>query len=111
MKDMIGAIILVVIAITCFVVSYFQFNEKGFLFNNAYIFASKQEREIMEKRLHYKQSGVVFLLIGIISLLNSIDMILKTGWLFYCVIMIAVTAIVYAVISSITIENRNNTPC
>lgn len=110
MKDMIGAIILVVIANTCFAVSYFQFNEKGVLFNNAYIFASKQEREIMEKKLHYKQSGVVFLLMGIIFLLDSIDMILKTGWLFYCVIMIAVATIVYAVISSITIENRNNTP-
>lgn len=106
MRDIVGVIILAVIAIACFVISYFQFNEKGFLFNNVYIFASKQERETMEKKLHYKQSGVVFLLIGIIFLLLSVDMILQTGWLFYCIIMISVVAIVYAVISSITIESR-----
>ena len=28
------------LAILCFVFSYLQFNEKGFLFNNAYIYAS-----------------------------------------------------------------------
>lgn len=106
MRDIVGAIILAGIAVACFVISYFQFNEKGFLFNNAYIFASKQERETMEKKLHYKQSSVVFLLIGIIFLINSVDMILQTGWLFYCIIMIAVVAIVYAIISSIIIENR-----
>lgn len=46
----IGAIILGIMAIACFVISYLQFNERGFLFNNAYIFASKQERETIEKR-------------------------------------------------------------
>lgn len=45
----IGAIILGIMAIACFVISYLQFNERGFLFNNAYIFASKQERETIEK--------------------------------------------------------------
>ena len=45
MGNVIGAILLGVVAIACFVVSYFQFHEIGFLFNNAYIYASKQERE------------------------------------------------------------------
>ncbi|EFF68226.1 hypothetical protein BUTYVIB_01494 [Eshraghiella crossota DSM 2876] len=30
------------------------------MFNNAYIFASKQERETMNKKPHYKQSGICF---------------------------------------------------
>lgn len=107
MGYIVGAIILVLIAVICFVISYFQFNEKGFLFHNAYIFASKQERETMAKKPHYKQSGVVFLLIGIIFLINSVGVILQTGWLFYCIIVVAVAAIVYAIISSITIEKRN----
>lgn len=104
MRGIVGAIMLVAIAIVCFLISYFQFNEKGFLLNNAYIFASKQERETMEKKQHYKQSGVVFLLIGFLFLINSANMILQTDWLFYCVIMIAVAAIVYAIVSSIAIE-------
>ena len=108
MGNIIGAIALGVIAVLCFVFSYMQFNEKGFLFNNAYIYASKQERETMNKKPHYKQSGVVFLLIGIIFLINAIDMILQTGWLFYLVIGIAIIAIMYAIVSSVMIEKNKN---
>ena len=106
MGNIVGAIVLGVIAIICFVFSYLQFNEKGFLFNNAYIYASKQEREIMDKKPHYKQSGVVFVLIGINFLINAIDMILQTGWLFYLVIGIVIVAIVYAILSSVMIGRR-----
>ena len=104
--NIIGAIILGVIAIACFIFSYLQFQEKGFLFNNAYIYASKQERETMDKKPHYKQSGIVFVFIGIIFLINAIDTILQTGWLNFFVIGIAVIAIVYAIVSSLIIEKR-----
>ena len=104
--NIIGAIILGVIAIACFIFSYLQFQEKGFLFNNAYIYASKQERETMDKKPHYKQSGIVFIFIGIIFLINAIDTILQTGWLNFFVIGIAVIAIVYAIVSSLIIEKR-----
>lgn len=106
MEDIIGAIVLGIVAIMCFVFSYLQFNEKGFLFNNAYIYASKEERKLMDKKPHYKQSGIVFLMIGIIFAINAIDMILKTGWLFYVVMFIAVIAIIYAIASSIIIEKN-----
>ena len=106
MGNIIGAIILGVIAIACFIFSYLQFQEKGFLFNNAYIYASKQERENMDKKPHYKQSGIVFVFIGIIFLINAIDTILQTGWLNFFVIGIAVIAIVYAIVSSLIIEKR-----
>ena len=35
---------------------------KGYCFNNAYIYASKDERETMYLRPYYKQSGIVFLM-------------------------------------------------
>ena len=94
------------LAILCFVFSYLQFNEKGFLFNNAYIYASKEERKSMDKRPHYKQSGIIFLLLGIIWLINAVDMVLQTGWLLYVFIAIAVITVVYAIISSVIIERR-----
>ena len=106
MGNIIGAIILGVIAIACFIFSYLQFQEKSFLFNNAYIYASKQERETMDKKPHYKQSGIVFVFIGIIFLINAIDTILQTGWLNFFVIGIAVIAIVYAIVSSVIVEKR-----
>ena len=100
-------IILCIIAIDCFIFSYLQFNEKGFLFNNAYIYASKQERETMNKAPHYRQSGIVFLLLGIIFAINAIDVILQTEWLFYIVIAIAIVTIVYAIVSSVAIERKH----
>lgn len=106
MGKIVGAIILGIAAIVCLVFSYLQFNEKGFLFNNAYIYASKQERETMDKKPHYKQSGIIFLMGGIIFLINTVEMILETGWLFYPVIVVAIIAIVYAIVSSVVIERN-----
>lgn len=106
MGTVLGAIILGVVAIACFVFSYFQFKEKGFLFNNAYIYASKKERETMDKKPHYRQSGIVFLMIGTIFLINALEMIVNTGWLVYAVIAVAVVAVIYAVVSSVVIEKN-----
>ena len=106
MGNIVGAIVLGVIATICFIFSYLQFNEKGFLFNNAYIYASKQERKNMDKKPHYKQSGIIFVSIGIIFLIDAIDIILQTGWLLYLVIGVAIVAIVYAIVSSVMIEKR-----
>ena len=103
---MVITVVLTIISIVCFILSCFQFCEKGFLFNNAYIYASKQERKTMNKKPYYKKSGVVFALIGIIFLINAIDIILQTGWLFYLVLGIEILTIVYAVVSSVMIEKK-----
>ena len=104
--EWITASLVFIIAAILAVVSIRSFQNKGFLFNNAYIYASKQERETMDKKPHYKQSGIVFIFIGIIFLINAIDTILQTGWLNFFVIGIAVIAIVYAIVSSLIIEKR-----
>ena len=103
---MIGTIILGLIAIVCFIISFLQFMEKGFLLNNAYLYASKEEREKMDKKPYYRQSGIAFILIGIIFTINAVEMALNTGWLFYVVIITAVVAILYEVISSIRISKK-----
>ena len=102
----VGAIILGLITIVCFVFSYLQFKGKGFLFNNAYIYASKQEREEMDKKPYYKQSGVIFFLIGLIFFVNTFDIIFQTGWLIYLVLSVVVVMLVYAVVSSIMIDKK-----
>ena len=106
MKEIIFLCILFLVAIGAFVMSYRSFKERGFLFNNAYIYASKQERETMDKKPHYRQSAIVFLLIGVIFLLNGVSVLLAANWIFFLVIAIAIVAIVYAIVSSIAIERR-----
>ena len=107
MKEIILSCILFLIAIGAFVMSYRSFREKGFLFIIAFIYASKQERETMEKKSHYRQSAIVFLMIGVIFLLNGVSVLLAANWIFFLVIAIAIAAIVYAIASSIVIERGN----
>jgi len=106
MEKIIVAVILGAIAVICFIISYLQFHEKGFLFNNAYIYASKKERETMDKAPYYRQSGIVFSLIGLLFLINTLVLIYPIGWLFWLVIGIITITLVYAVISSVIIEKR-----
>ena len=53
------------------------------------------------------QSGVVFTLIGVVSLINAVDVILKTNWLLYLIIFIIIVAVLYAIVSSIIISKNN----
>lgn len=45
MGNVIGVVILGVVAIVCFAVSYFQFKQKGYLFNNVYICLKTGQRK------------------------------------------------------------------
>lgn len=90
--------------VICLTISVMQFKEKGFLFNNAYILKSKQERRKMNKKPHYKQSGIVFALCSIIFLFISLECIFETGWLRICVTVVMSVLILYVIISSVKNE-------
>ncbi|MCQ2478746.1 MAG: DUF3784 domain-containing protein [Clostridia bacterium] len=98
---MVGIIILAVLALDCFIISIMQFLNKGFLFNNSYIHASKSEREKMDKKPYNKQSGIVFLLLGITLSADALELFLRTGKLFFVVAGLLIIALVYAIISSV----------
>lgn len=104
MPAIILGIIYSVLSIGAFVISAFSFKEKGFLFNNAYLYASKEERATMDKKPHYRQSAVVFLMIGIMFLLNAVSVFLVNSWINYITIVIAIITIIYAIVSSVAIE-------
>ena len=94
------------LAIGAFIISFFSFREKGFLFNNAYLYASKEERATMDKKPHYRQSAIVFLMIGIVFLLIAISVFCINRWIRYIAIAVAIIAIIYAIISSVMIERH-----
>ena len=107
MKEIIIASILFAVSVFLFFMSVRSFMEKGFLFNNAYIYASKQEREKMNKKPHYRQSAIVFLLLGLIFLLNALAVLLKVNWIFYIGVAVVAITLIYAIVSSIIIEKTN----
>ena len=90
-----------------YLISYFQFKEKGILLNNAYFYASKEERENMDKSLHYRQSGIVFFLAGTIFLLYAVYKATEAAWLSYLAITMIFITIIYAIVSSIYIERKS----
>ena len=108
MEDMSAAVILFLISLVAFVLSIRAFQEKGFLLNNAYIYASKKERDTMDKKPHYRQTAVVFLLVGVIFLLNGLAALLKVYWISYLATAVTVGAIIYAVTSAAAIEKKKS---
>ncbi len=106
MKEIVYAIICIVLTVISLIISVFSFKEKGFLFNNAYIWASKSEREKMNKKPHYRQTAVVFSLIGAVFLCMAIECFLQTKWLWIIVGVIAIATLIYAVVSDVMIEKR-----
>ncbi len=107
MNEIIGASILFLVSVFAFIMSIRSFMEKGFLFNNAYLYATKQERETMNKKPHYRQSAIVFFSIGLIFLLIGFNMLFQINWIFYIVIAIVVVTLIYAIVSSVMIEKNN----
>ena len=107
MKEIIIASILFAVSVFLFFMSLRSFMEKGFLFNNAYIYASNQEREKMNKKPYYRQSAIVFLLFGIVFLLLALAMLLEAYWLSFVGVAVVIITLIYAIVSSITIEKNN----
>lgn len=102
MNDLTGALICNLLAIICGIISIRQFKEKGFLFNNAYIWVNKKEREALDKKPHYRQSGIVFALCTVIFLIMGVECVFLTGWLWLAVGVLTVILLIYAVISSVS---------
>ncbi len=94
-------IIGIVLSVVCAIISFLQFQEKGFPFNVAYIFASKQEYETMDKKPHYRQSGIVFAFISSIFLCITVGCVLGTVWHWWIVGILSIALITYAIFSSI----------
>jgi len=106
MGDMITAGALFAAGLFLLVVSSRSFQEKGFLLNNAYIFASRKERETMNKKPYYRQTAIVFLMMGILFFLLGFAVLLDAAWITSAAGLLILILLVYAIASSIAIERR-----
>lgn len=106
MKEIIVAGILALIAIFAFVLGIRSFCEKGILLNNAYLYASKQERELMDKKPYYRQSAIIFLLMGCIFAMNGCALFFRIEEIYYLSVVVIIGAIVYAIASSVVIDKQ-----
>ena len=90
-----------ILAVICLIISILHFQQKGFLLNNAYLFASKEERKHMDKAPHYRQSGVVFALLSAGFFCLTVQSITHTERLMPVFWIVCSGTVIYAVLSSI----------
>ncbi len=83
-----------------------HFAEKGFPFNNAYIWASKEEREKMDKSPYYRQSAIIFCLLSAVFLVIGLSFVLQNDKIQLLEIPLLLGTFVYGIVSSVKTEDR-----
>ncbi|MBQ6174391.1 MAG: DUF3784 domain-containing protein [Clostridia bacterium] len=94
------------IAIGMAVISIRSFMNKGFLLNNAWLYASEKERASMDRKPYYRQTAVVFLILSLVFLVIGLSAVLRDGRINLLEIPLVAGAVIYAVISSVRIDKK-----
>lgn len=76
-----AAIITGVLSLICIIFSITQFLGKGPILNNAYIYATPEQRAHMDTKPLRRQTGIVFLMLGVIFLLDTALLIFQSPWI------------------------------
>ena len=104
--EKIAAILVFLLAAALLVLGVRSFREKGFLLNNAYLYASKQERETMDRKPYYRQSAIVFWLLSAVFCVIGLSTVLRNSRILLLELPFAAGAIIYAVVSSVRIAGQ-----
>ena len=77
---------------------------RGFLLNNSYIYASKKERDEMDKSKYYRQSGVCLFMLSVAFLVDGLAVILSINGLYALFYVLIAISVIYAIVSSIKLS-------
>lgn len=106
MGDVFSAIALFAVSALALVIGILQFNERGFLMNNAYLYASPEEREKMNKKPYYRQSAVIFFILTAVFFITGLSVLVPAVKSEYIAIPLCGAALVYAIVSSVIIRSK-----
>ena len=98
--ELVVSIIVFVIAGVLLLLGILHFTEHGFLLNNACLYASKEERERMDKKPYYRQSAIVFCLLSAVFIVIGLSIVLHNYMLELLEIPLLVGTLIYAVVST-----------
>ena len=104
--ELVIVIIVFILAAVMFFLAIIHFLQKGFLLNNAYLYASKDERKTMNKKPYYIQSAISFCILSGVFIVSGLTVVFHNDKLMYIEIPLIVGIIVYAIISSIWIKRK-----
>ena len=100
----ITAVIIFFFAAGTLVISILQFLEKGFLFNNTFLYSSKEERSKINKNPLYRQSTIVFLILCLVFIMMGLNLITEKVLFLIIEICLIVVVLIYSVVSFILID-------
>ena len=102
----ITVIVLFALAGVLLVLAIRHFMERGFLLNNAYIYATKEQRKAMDKKPHYRQSAICLLLLSAAFAVQGLGVLLGSFKLGVLWIPLFFAAVVYGIVSSVWIARK-----
>ena len=97
---------LIVMAVGTLVCSVLGFMGKDMILDDAYIKASKEEREKMGKKAYRLQGSIIFLFLFVITLCNILQVVLHIPLFTYAAFVIGVIGIAYAIISHYKLKKK-----
>ena len=100
------AVIVYIIAAGNLALGTTQLLQKGKPINNAYLYANEEERRAMDWRPYFRQSGIVFLMLGLQFLMLGFFCISRLSVFLIAEFLLLGTVVIYAVASSILIEKN-----
>ncbi|MCR5431034.1 MAG: DUF3784 domain-containing protein [Lachnospiraceae bacterium] len=105
---MIISIVIFVTAALILCLGIRSFMGKGRLLNNAYLYASDKERETMDKKPYYIQSGVVFCCLSLIFLIVGLATLMESDKILLLEILVVIGMIIYVIVSTAIINKKKN---
>lgn len=106
--ELIIVIFLFAAAALLFFLSLRHFRERGYLLNNAYIYASGKERKSMDWKPYYRQSAVAFGILGIVFMVVALSVIFHNSSFLILEGILMAGLVIYAIVSSVLIGKKKS---
>ena len=107
-EQIIFGIIFLILSLGTFIISCFQFKEKGFLINNNYF--SEKHKTMNEdkerKKPYYRQSGFAFMFAGIVFLMLAVGIFTQWVWPSVPVVLFTIIDLAYVIVSTNQIKRK-----
>ena len=103
---MVVAIIMFAVAGVNLIIGFLHFFERGPLMNNAYLYASKQQRKSMNKKPYYRQSAIVFFLLSVIFIIVGLSVVMEDYRITFLEFPVMTGIVIYAIVSSMRINKK-----
>ena len=100
------AVIIFALAGSLILLGIRHFRLRGFLLNNAWLYASQEERKTMDKKPYYRQSAVVFWLLSLVFVMMGLSVVLQDHRIVLLEIPVITAVIIYTVVSSANIRKK-----